>query len=36
VLDAEYRDIKDPQLGNCFVTDPWGVRIDLTEGLGAY
>ena len=35
-LDGEYRYAEALDLGVAFVTDPWGTRIELTEGLGAY
>ena len=35
-LDGEYRYADALKLGVAFVTDPWGTRIELTEGLGAY
>lgn len=35
-LDGEYRYADALNLGVAFVTDPWGTRIELTEGLGAY
>ncbi len=35
-LDGEYRFAEALNLGVAFVTDPWGTRIELTEGLGAY
>ena len=35
-LDGEYRYADALDLGVAFVTDPWGTRIELTEGLGAY
>ena len=35
-LDGEYRYAEALKLGVAFVTDPWGTRIELTEGLGAY
>ncbi len=35
-LDGEYRYAEALNLGVAFVTDPWGTRIELTEGLGAY
>ena len=35
-LDGEYRYADALELGVAFVTDPWGTRIELTEGLGKY
>jgi catechol 2,3-dioxygenase-like lactoylglutathione lyase family enzyme len=35
-LDGEYRYAEALNLGVAFVTDPWGTRIELTEGLGEY
>ena len=35
-LDGEYRYAEALELGVAFVTDPWGTRIELTEGLGKY
>ena len=35
-LDGEYRYAEALSLGVAFVTDPWGTRIELTEGLGEY
>ena len=35
-LDGEYRYAEALELGVAFVTDPWGTRIELTEGLGEY
>lgn len=35
-LDGEYRYAEALELGVAFVTDPWGTRIELTEGLGAF
>ena len=35
-LDGEYRLAEALDLGVAVVTDPWGTRIELTEGLGAY
>lgn len=33
-LDREYRYNDNLKIGTCFVTDPWGTRIELNEGLG--
>ena len=35
-LDGDYFYADAVKLGVAFVTDPWGTRIELTEGLGAY
>ena len=35
-LDGEYFYADALNLGVAFVTDPWGTRIELTEGLGEY
>ena len=34
--EGGYRYAEALKLGVAFVTDPWGTRIELTEGLGAY
>jgi catechol 2,3-dioxygenase-like lactoylglutathione lyase family enzyme len=34
-LDTPYRQITQINLALAFLTDPWGTRIELTEGLGA-
>ena len=34
-LDTPYRQISQINLALAFLTDPWGTRIELTEGLGA-
>jgi catechol 2,3-dioxygenase-like lactoylglutathione lyase family enzyme len=34
-LDTPYRQIQQINLALAFLTDPWGTRIELTEGLGA-
>src|SRR5262249_17037389 len=35
-LDSGYNYSDAVKLGVAFVTDPWGTRIELTEGLGKY
>ncbi len=35
-LDGDYRYAEALELGVAFVTDPWGTRIELTEGLGKF
>ena len=35
-FDTEYREIDNIQLKIAFITDPSGVRIELTEGYDAY
>ena len=35
-FDTEYREIANLQIKIAFITDPSGVRIELTEGLDAY
>ncbi|MGD1068662.1 MAG: VOC family protein [Bryobacteraceae bacterium] len=32
-LDSPYQSVPEIKLSNAFLTDPWGTRIELTEGL---